>query len=245
MIFLTIFSILIVLAELSVAMINSIAGIIFDSIALLGLINYIVFVGESRFQKTAFALALIPLLRILSLAVPLIQVPEIYWYVLVGVPFLGTMFLFSRYARFSWDNLRLKLGAVPSQLVVGLSGIPFGLAAFEILRPKPLPISSSWISLGIAALILFLFVGFLEEVLFRGILQRAALDTFGSLGIIFVSVIYGFVYSGSLSIIYILFVAITGWLYALWVKRSGSLWGSITARSLWNIGLILIWPLIL
>ncbi len=245
MMILSVFTLMIVLAELLTAFVSPVAGIIVDSSALLGLVNYIVFFGPVRYQRAGFALALLPLLRILSLAVPLIQIPEIYWYVLVGLPFLGTMVLFSRYARFSWDYLTLKLRNLPVQFLVGLSGIPLGFAAYEILKPKPLEIPTNWFYLVAAALILTLFVGFLEEMLFRGILQRVAVETLGSFGIVLVSLIYALVYAGSLSLVYVVFVGFTGWLYALWVQKSGSLWGSIAARSLWNIGLLLIWPLIL
>ena len=59
---------------------DSILGLIFHTFILIALIVHAALVTDSPNYKLLLALSLAPLTRILSLSMPLAQVPPIYWY---------------------------------------------------------------------------------------------------------------------------------------------------------------------
>jgi membrane protease YdiL (CAAX protease family) len=85
---------------------------------------------------------------------------------------------------------------LPLQLGIGLVGIGLGIAEYLILILEPLIseviLQTAWLP----ALVLLLYTGFVEEFVFRGILQKAATDAFGGWGIVYVSFLFAMVHIG-------------------------------------------------
>lgn len=138
-----------------------------------------------------------------------------------------------------------KRAALTIELIVAGSGIGLGYIEYRILRPEPLIDSWQLTSLLPAALILIVATGFVEEFLFRGILQTTATRLYGDLlGIGYVSLVFGVLHIGHLSVIDVFFVTAVAIYFSLVVRYTGSLFGVSLAHGLTNITLFVFMPLI-
>jgi len=113
-------------------------------------------------------------LRILSLVMPLQEIPPIYWYAFIGAPLLVAALLTARHLGLSFASLGFSSPRWPLQIAIATSGLPLGLIAFFLVRPEPLTPSFQWRGLAIGSVILVIFVGFTEEFLFRALLLQVA-----------------------------------------------------------------------
>jgi membrane protease YdiL (CAAX protease family) len=209
---------------------------------ILALLNHYALRERARYRRILPVLALAPLLRILSLALPVKQVPQIYWYALVGVPVLVAAALTVRLLGFSRTGLGLRVYAWPPQVMIALHGIPLGLAAFLIARPEPLTPGFEWQNTAIGSVILVIFVGFTEEIVFRGLLQQVMAEGFGRAGLVYSSILFAAMYMGSLSPSYVIFMGLVGLFFSWCVYRTASLLGVALAHSIMIIGMLLVWP---
>ncbi len=200
-------------------------------------------VDRWRDAKALPILALVPLLRLLSLVMPIRDMPQLTWYPLIGVPLLVAVGLTVRLLHLSPE----MIGVIPrlsfAQVAIALSGVPLGLAGFLLFRPVPLIDHFDWGAVLIAALILLIFTGFAEELIFRGLLQGALQRALGPLGLVWSTVLFSGTYIGSHSLSYLLFITGVGSYFGWCVRRSGSIWGVVLAHAAITIGMLLIFPL--
>ncbi len=229
-------------SEIILAINGVIPGILFHAILVLALLSHYVIREQAPYRRALPALALVPLMRILSLTMPIREVPQIYWYAMVGVPLLLAVTLTARLLDLSRNSLGLRLPSWRPQMAITSSGLPLSLAAFILLRPEPLIAGLDWRDVAIGSLILMIFTGFTEEIIFRGILQQVANEILGPAGVLCSSILFATMYIGSLSLSYMLFIGLVGLFFGWCVNRTGSIWGVVLAHSILNIGMILVWP---
>ena len=127
-------------------------------------------------------LAQLSLLRLLSVVMPTHDVPIRYLYALAGVPALLGTLLVARLTDVSWRDVGFAPLIDLPQLAVAVSGIPLGLVGYAIVQPISPPDADTWRAVALTAPFVIVFVGFFEEVLFRGLLQRLASRGMGSFG---------------------------------------------------------------
>lgn len=120
------------------------------------------------------ALTLAPLTRIMSLTLPLGNFPLMWWYAITSLPLLAAAGAAAALCGFKAADLGLVRGRPGLQVLVALSGLPLGLLEYLILKPQPLAAGLDWRHLWLAALILLICTGFMEELVFRGLIMRAA-----------------------------------------------------------------------
>jgi membrane protease YdiL (CAAX protease family) len=161
---------------------------------------------------------------------------------MVGVPVLVAVALTARLLGFSWTSLGLRVYAWPPQVMIALHGIPLGLAAFLIARPEPLLPGFEWQSIAVGSVMLVIFVGFAEEIIFRGLLQQVTIESFGRAGMVYCSILFAAMYMGSLSLSYVVFMGLVGLFFSWCVYRTASLWGVALAHGIMMIGMLLVWP---
>lgn len=94
------------------------------------------------------------------------------------------------------------------------------------------------------AVILLVSTGLLEEVIFRGVLQNAAMRALGVPGLVDVSALFAVLHIGHLSVTDVLFVFLVGLVFAALVRRTGSLLGVTLAHGATSIGRFLVFPLL-
>jgi uncharacterized protein len=208
------------------------------------LLSHYVLIGKAIYRRMLPALALISLLRILSLSLMVGRLPQIYLYALIGTPLLVAVMLTAQFLYLSRSRLGLTVRSWSQQIFIAFSGLPLSIIAYFIVQPTPIVVKLNWFDVIVGSIILLVFVGFTEEIIFRGILQSVANEIFGSAGIFYSSILFAIMYIGSLSLQYVLFIASIGLFFGWCVNRTRSCWGVVIAHSLINIGISFIWPLI-
>ena len=199
---------------------------------------------KHQYQQLVLSLALVPLVRIISLSMPLLNIPQVWWYPLIYIPLLVATIVVVRILSLKANDVGLNFRLLPIQLVVALSGFLFGIVEYFILSPEPMVIELTWQNVWLPAFLLLACTGFVEEFIFRGVLQRTALGVFGRWGIIYVSLIFAVLHIGFLSWIDVIFVFAVALFFGWVVSKTGSLFGVILAHGITNIMLFLIAPLI-
>jgi membrane protease YdiL (CAAX protease family) len=171
--------------------------------------------------------------------------PRIFWYPLIALPLFVAIALAVRLNGISLDILRIRRGDVENQLLIALHGIPLGSSAYYILRPEPLVPGAGFPGMLAASVVLLAAVAFLEEFLFRGVLQQTLSRVLHGSALILVSLLFAATYFSTRSPAFILLMAGVGFLFGIYVRLSRCLWGVTVAHALLVIGLLIAWPRLL
>jgi membrane protease YdiL (CAAX protease family) len=233
---------LVTAAEFVTAVVHPHSGLILHTAILLALLALAATSRNESMRKLALALVLAPLIRLLSLSLPLPSFPQIQWYPIVSVPLMITLWLIARQGEVSTDALGLRSGRLPLQLMIMCGGLGLGAIEYAILAPEPLIRPFSWPALLSAALTLTVFTGFTEEIIFRGLLQSLAIPVLGRWALIYVALLFGVLHIGYLSVTDVVFVFAVGMLFAYIVYWSNSILGVTLAHGLTNVFLFLVMP---
>jgi hypothetical protein len=178
---------------------------------------------------------------------PLYHFPRIQWFIIVGVPVYLALFILLFQQRITLKEIGLQLPRkkyIPIEIGIILLGIPLGFMEFYLLHPTPVIDSLSIENLIIAILILFIATGLMEELIFRGALQKKSINILGSWrGMLFVTLIFATLHIGNLSFLDVLLVFCIGGLYAIVVKTTKTIIGVSISHTVVNIFLFIICPL--
>ncbi len=229
-------------AEVVTNFFNLVVGLICHTVVLTVLIVHSSLVAGSPTRKLLLALCLAPLTRIMSLSMPLTQLPVIYWYLIIYPPLFLAAWVAMRNLDFAGREVGLNAGKVRWQLVVALTGVIFGVMEYYILRPEPLITELTWGKVLLPVFVLVAGMGLVEEFVFRGVIQRAAEITLGGWGMPYVAVVFAVLHLIHLSAIDVAFVLGVGLFFGWVVKRTGSLLGVVLAHGITNTILYLIMP---
>jgi membrane protease YdiL (CAAX protease family) len=233
---------LISVAEFMTAVVQSQVGVTLHALLLLGLMLCAAVAPREEDRRLALALVLMPMIRLLSLALPLPRLPQMVWYPVIAIPLLIATYIIVRQLGVSRRDLGLRLGVVPLQLALALGGIGIGALEYLILWPQPQSAEFSWNVFLLSSLSLVLFTGFSEELMFRALLQRLAQPVLGRWGLAYVSLLFGVMHIGYLSVADVLFVSAVGLLFAQLGRWSGSILGITLTHGMSNIMLFLVLP---
>ncbi len=220
-------------------------GMALHGLSLMILLIHASFLSNRRSQVFLLGLALTPLIRLLSLTLPLTTFPAMYWYAIVGVPIFLAAYLMIRTTSLKNKQIGLTARSIPLQALIGLSGIGLGYLEYLILRPQPLVNTFNFESIILPALILLIFTGFLEELVFRGIFQYGANKYIGRWGMLYVAFVFAVFHLGYKSLPDFFFVLLVSLLFSYLVHRTGSILGVTIAHGLTNIFLYLIFPFLI
>jgi len=239
-----IYMLAIVGAEIVTIIIQPVWGIVFYIAILVAVILHSALAGEipERQRYLILSLALAPLVRIISLCMPLIDIPQIWWFPIIYTPLAVAAFMVMRILGYKMEDIGLSPRFSLFQMAVASTGLAFGVAEYFILKPEALVATLSFQEIWLPALIFFAFVGFVEELIFRGVLQRAAVDAFGIWGIVYVSFLFAILHMGFLSWLDVLFVFVVALFFGWVVKKTGSLLGVTLAHGITNTLLYLVAP---
>jgi hypothetical protein len=243
LIYLTVISI----AEMFTATLTEVRyGIILHSVILVMMILQGATTPQINQRRFLLILSLAPLIRILSISLPLGKIDNlIYWYLIIGsLLYVGALYT-ARISGFSARRMGFTLEGLPLQFGISLIGFGLGLIEYLILRPKPLLPEWSWGEFLFAAIVLMIFTGLLEEFIFRSLLQEAAITTMGSWGILYGAIVFAVLHFGYRSWFDVVFVFLVGGMFGIIFQRTRSIVGVTLAHGFTNIGLYLIFPFII
>ena len=203
------------------------------------------------------AASLASLVRVFSLAVPrypFFTTPEtdplntIPWLALVSVPLLVSVAAVAYVQRLRPRDLGLAVHRWPEvvqQTAIALTGIPLGLVEFLILRPQAWIAALTFSSLALGGLVIFFATGFSEELIFRAILLKRAVEGLGTRGgLLYVTAIFASLHIFFLNGIDLAFVFAVGLFYGVIVLTTRNLWGVILSHSIGNVILYLVAPFV-
>lgn len=230
------------LAELITAAVSAQFGQLLHVLLLGGLIVHAGLAPEPAQRRMLLALMLAPLIRVLSLSLPLTRFPQLAWYPIVAVPLLLAAWVIIRQLGLSRRELGLRVGNLPLQLGIAGFGVALGAAEYYILAPRPQFQQPTLTTMALAALNLLVATGFSEELIFRGILQVEARRTLGKWALLYVSLLFGVLHIGYLSLLDVLFVTAVGLIFAYLALWTGSILGVTLAHGLTNSMLFLVMP---
>jgi hypothetical protein len=233
-------------AEAVTVFVQPVWGIVCHAIVLVAVIVHSALASDSRYRHLVLSLALVPLVRIISLSMPLVDIPQIWWYPIIYAPLLAAAIMVVRILGHGLGEVGLNFKRIPLQLAVGLTGVVFGVVEYYILTPQPLIAEFTWQEVWLPALIFLVCTGFVEEFIFRGVLQRTAVEVFGGWwGIIYVSLLFAVLHIGFLSLIDVIFVFFVALFFGWVVNKTGSLFGVTLAHGITNSLLYLGLPFLL
>jgi hypothetical protein len=239
--------IVVVLQPITGIVTASIIGIACHTVILLATILDAALVDRYLHGRLVLSLSLVPLVRIISLSMPLADIPLIWQFPIIYLPLLAAAIVVARLLGYRPKDIGIRLGFVPLQLIVGLVGLGFGVAEYYILvlmPPEPLvetlALEPTWQATWLPALVLLLSTGFVEEFIFRGVLQKTATEVFGGWGIVYVSYIFAILHVGFLSWVDVAFVFGIALFFGWVVKKTGSLLGVTLSHGITNIILFIV-----
>lgn len=232
--------------EVVLVFVNLALGVLLDAIVL-GAILWLQAVSPGHLERrTMVPLALVPLLRILSLTMPLPGIPPVYWTGLVGAPLAIGAVLAARAAGLGRGDLGLKRSPWLPQVAIAALGLPAGLAAWLIGVPTPfVEDGATPAEIILVALLLVVFVAVTEEFIFRGVVQAGLSVAYARGAVLMGAVLYGTLYLASLSLGYAVFMTLIGLLFGLLADRTGSIVGVCASHAILVLGAFLAWPALL
>ena len=243
---LAIYLVAIVIAELCLAWQAPYASLLIH-LALMVLLPIHAASTSGAFSHFLIAMVLAPLIRVVSLGLPLASVAPVQAYALACLPLFVGIISTVRAVSLSKGQIGLSTAKLPWQFVIGLTGIPFGFLEYAVLRPEPIadinrPLAVIW-----ATLVLFIATGLLEELIFRGILQTTVLGLLGTPGLLYVNLIFAALHIGYQSPLDVVVVFGIGAIFSSFVLLTRSIVGVSIAHGLTNTLLFVVlpayWPL--
>jgi uncharacterized protein len=233
----------IVAAESITNLVNPVAGAVLHLVTFAALIVHGALEQRSRSSALWLSLSLVPLIRVISLGLPLGAFSQEWWYLLSAIPLLAAAITAMHVMGYTRQHIGFRLplsGTWTLTIAVAFSGFFIGLGEYALLGPTSTFDSWGTSNLLIGVLILLIGTGLVEEFVFRGLLQTSAVRTMNVVpGIVLVGVMFALMHMGHgslLNVIYIFFVS----LYLSVARlRTGSLLASIAAHTLANVVLFI------
>jgi uncharacterized protein len=190
------------------------------------------------------ALTLAPLFRIVSIMIQMPEISRVYWYVIGSIPVLVGAFYVMRVLEYRPRDVGLTFASPVIQLLGVPLGIYLAVLGYTVLQTDTLATGISVPDALFPAMVLVATTGIVEELVFRGVIQRAA-RALGPFGFVFPAVIYAAMQVGRGSVTLVLFSLATGLIFGFSVKKTGSIAGASIAHGLMNALLYLVLPFVL
>ncbi|TGC08707.1 CPBP family intramembrane glutamic endopeptidase [Methanolobus halotolerans] len=237
------FILFIVLAEMLLFTGMVQASLTLHFLALIGIAFSTIWVRDRNILYSLQALMLLPLLRIINVSMPLPD-ESIFIYVIIYILMLVPLFLLIRHQGLSATDLGVTfnkiLRYIPLSIVVGLL-----IAEGEYIAMGSAYLSANLPMQGMVgiSILIFLFVGIVEELIFRSILQSRLEVLFGlNAGLVFTSVLFGIMHAGYGVPSGILITTLAGFVLGYMFQKTRSLPLVILTHSFASIFLFVIIP---
>lgn len=231
-------------AELLTTFTNARAGLMLHGMILAMLILHAALTWDRPIHTVLVTLIFAPLIRMVSLSLPLFPFPLFTWYGIISLPLFVTAALTSRLLGVRWADLGVSLRGLGWQIPIALTGLVLGYVEYRILKPQALVATFTWQAIWLPALILLISTGFFEELVFRGLMQSTAMRVLGRFGLPFIALVFAALHIGYKSLLDVVFVFAVGLFFGWIVLKTRSIVGVTLAHGLTNITLFLIMPFV-
>ncbi|MFB3764159.1 MAG: lysostaphin resistance A-like protein [Methanotrichaceae archaeon] len=191
------------------------------------------------------ALMLLPLFRLLNIAMPVFFTLTLYSYSFVYAPMFIPIYFIIKEKMFKSSEIGLTTRGFWLFLPLSIAvGIAIGWGEYQVLHPGVLVPNSSIKSILLLSLTMILFVGLVEEFVFRSALQTVMEERLGPItGLLATSILFGFMHSGYHLPLELLYVSFAGVIFGLLFWLTKSLPIIALAHGITNISLFLVTPI--
>lgn len=242
---LIIYLLALIAAELTTTYINKLWGLSIHTIILFALLINAAMVESTDFSNLLRSMMVLPIIRIIGLSIPMMQIKPLYWFPIVAIPLFASSIVIMRSQKLSMKDVGLILGNIPVQLLIALTGLLTGIIEFLILRPDPMiPQFTPLLILG-AFIILLISTGLAEELVFRGIMQNNTIKVIGTgFGLLYTSLVFTTMHIGWIYFTDLIFVFSVSMFYGYIFIKTRSIFGITLAHGLSNSMLFLVMPFV-
>jgi membrane protease YdiL (CAAX protease family) len=236
-------------AEVLAAVFDARLGLLIHAGLLLGIFFHGANVPAGPERTFLWTLWLAPLTRIYGLAQPYAGAPPLTWWALTAIPMVVAGVVAMRLAGLSARDA----GLIPSprEAPIAIFMVPVGLALgvlmYLLLEPRMPGQDLAFGGVALVALIAIVNPGIVDEIVFRGVLQRGTAGVFGTgFGVLYVSLLYatilpaGLVERSSLTAVAITFGI--GLLLSAVTARTRSVLSATVAHASLALGLFVMAP---
>jgi len=188
------------------------------------------------------AFALVPLFRLVNLGMPVFFQLTVYWFPLIYGPLIPAVVMVDNMV-----DVDVPMGLRRGVLLAPFT-IPLGFVLAEgeniIIQSEALIPEWSALQLLMITVVMVFFVGFVEEYLFRGLLQRALEAEFGRWpGLLLASAVFGLMHSGYGLIGEVVFAGVIGLVFGVIYDYTDSLVLITLAHGFLNVFLFAVLPI--
>lgn len=201
------------------------AGMALHVLTVLLLSLSVMWFPESHVSRSLQALALLPILRLLNMSMPVFSGMTLDFFIFIYLPLLLPVYAVIRH-----QGMRLSdVGLTPRKLYIYIplaiiAGGIIGLGESMVINAGSLIPDLSSENLFRLSLVMILIVGFVEELIFRSLLQTRMGDSFGRLrGLLIASLLFGIMHSGYGTLYEVLYTFSAGMVLGYMFLRTGSL----------------------
>jgi|WetSurMetagenome_2_1015567.scaffolds.fasta_scaffold01215_15 uncharacterized protein len=231
---------LIILAELLIFWGNMQAAMIVHALNLIFIILASIYINNRIYP----VLMLLPLFRLLNVAMPVFFQLTLYSYSLVYAPMFIPIYFIMKEGILNRSEAGITFKGFWFFLPLAVAiGFALGWGENSVLGSGTLVPDSSIKSIFILTLTMVLFVGLVEEFVFRSALQTVMEERLGSVvGLLLASFIFGFMHSGYHLTLELLYVSFAGMVFGLLFWMTKSLPIISVAHGVTNVSLFLVAP---
>ncbi|GAG68113.1 unnamed protein product [marine sediment metagenome] len=164
---------------------------------------------------------------------------------MVNIPVFVATVAMMRVQGIGFKDAGVSFNMPSEQFVIALTGASLGFIDYYILKPEALAPGLSFWNLTLIAVGVGLSTGFVEELVFRGLMQKYAIEAFGErIGLIGVAAVFAALHIGWLSMPDMVFVFSIGLFYGYIALQTGNIIGLSISHGITNIILFMVAPMI-
>lgn len=193
-------------------------------------------------RKLSLTLTLVPLIRLLSLSLPMLRLPLSSWYLLISLPMLLATWVVVQQTGLPRQVLGLHSPRKVFHVMMMSGGLGLGALKYLVFQPLPLAEPFTETRLLWLYLLLIFLAGFTEEVIFRGLIQAAAWPVMGHRALLYSAAVFAVLHIGYLSVPVVLFAFFVGLLFGQIVRWSGSILGVALLHSTIDLTQVMVLP---
>lgn len=219
------------------------------TLLLITLVICIALIKNREIQRTYQILMLLPILRLVNFATPVFFEDTLYALAFIYAPMAIPVAMVAVHQEFTLEQMGLTLRSLWIFLPLAVfMGAVLGYGEYTILqvsaRDALIPDLSFASLLGLAVVMIF-FVGLIEELIFRGLLQTR-LETFlgPTAGILAASLLFGLMHAGYGSLIEIFYATFVGVFIGQLYYKTGNLTLAVLIHGFMNIFVFGVFPLV-
>lgn len=238
-----------IVAELLTTYVNKMWGLSLHTTLLFILLVNAAMVESADFSNLLRSLMPIPIIRIVGLSIPMMQIKPLYWFPIVAIPLFAASIVIMRRQKLTLKDVGVFMGDYRDnyrvQFFIALTGFFTGIIEFFILRPDPLIPQFTPVLLIGGFIVLLLSTGLAEELLFRGILQNNAMKFIGTgWGLLYTSLVFCTMHIGWIYFADLVFVFGVALFYGFCLIKTKSIVGVTMAHGISNSMLFLVMPFV-